>query len=102
MKARTEKEIVGEIRELLRFLNIFHWKVFTGPTNLPGIADILGCYKGRFLAIEVKRNGKEPTELQQAFLDAVKEAGGIAFVARSVDDVIAALGLRDRFIRKKG
>lgn len=97
MKAKTEKEIVGEIRELLRFLNIFHWKVFTGPTNLPGISDFLGCYKGKFLAIEVKRDGREPTELQATFLEEVRRAGGIGFVARSVDDVIQALGLRDKF-----
>jgi hypothetical protein len=97
MKGRTEKEIVNEIRDLLRLLGIFHWKQMTGPTNLPGVSDILGCYKGRFLAIEVKRDGKEPTELQQAFIDTVKEAGGIAFVAQSVDDVIGALGLRDKF-----
>ena len=97
MKAKTEKEIVGEIRELLRFLNIFHWKVFTGPTNLPGISDFLGCYKGKFLAIEVKRDGREPTELQATFLEEVRRAGGIGFGARSVDDVIQALGLRDKF-----
>jgi Holliday junction resolvase len=97
MKGPTEKEIVNEIRELLRFLNIFHWKVFTGPTNLPGIADILGCYKGRFLAIEVKRKGQNPTELQQAFIDQIQRAGGLAFVARSSDDVIDGLGLKNKF-----
>jgi len=47
-----------------------------------------------FLAIEVKREGHYPTAEQQAFLDIVKQAGGIAICAHSVEDVAVALGLR--------
>jgi hypothetical protein len=39
------------------------------------------------LAIEVKAGDNKPTELQQAYLDGVAQAGGCAFVARSVEDV---------------
>ena len=46
----------------------------------------------RFLAIEVKRPGGKPTAPQQAFLDKVNEAGGIGFVATSVQDVMDQLG----------
>ena len=41
----------------------------------------------RFLAIGVKRAGRKPTPEQQAFIDNVNKAGGLAFVARSVEDV---------------
>ena len=58
-----------------------------------GIADILGVYKGRFLAIEVKRPGLKPTADQQAFIDNVNEAGGIGFVAWFPEDVIKRLNL---------
>lgn len=54
-----------------------------------------GCeasHIARFLAIEVKRPGQKPTPEQQAFLDLVKAHGGIAFVARSIDDVMKELG----------
>jgi hypothetical protein len=76
-------------------------------TGKPGISDILGWreergvdeslgmwIRARFLAIEVKRPGENPTPEQQAFLERVKRAGGLGFVARSVDDVAHALGLR--------
>ena len=57
-----------------------------------GISDVIGFLKGgRFLACEVKAPGKNPTAQQQEFLDSVNRAGGLAFVARSVDDVMAAL-----------
>jgi hypothetical protein len=42
---------------------------------------------GRFLAIEVKRPGNKPTPEQQQFIDTINEAGGLAFVARSVEEV---------------
>ena len=40
-----------------------------------------------FAAIEVKQPGKKPTDEQTNFLDCVKNAGGIAIVAYSADDV---------------
>ena len=57
-----------------------------------GCSDILGMLtNGRFLAIECKsRTGRLSPE-QAAFLDAVNAGGGLGIVARSVDDVIAAI-----------
>ena len=60
--------------------------------GFPGLSDNIGQLRdGRFLAVETKAAGKHPTDDQQAFLDAVNGAGGVGFVARSVDDVAAAL-----------
>ena len=55
-----------------------------------GRADILGCIKptGRFLAIEVKVKGNVPSPEQVQFLDDVARAGGIAFLAYSLNDVM--------------
>ncbi|MEB3212942.1 MAG: VRR-NUC domain-containing protein [Leptolyngbyaceae bacterium] len=52
-----------------------------------GSSDLIGIYKGRFLAIEVKRDGKNPTPEQLNFLRVVEERGGIAGVVRSPEDV---------------
>ena len=56
-----------------------------------GVPDILFILNGRGGGIEVKRPGKQPTALQQAELDAITRAGGLAIVAHDVDDVIRAL-----------
>jgi hypothetical protein len=59
------------------------------PTHTRGVSDIIGCIPktGRFLAIEVKRPGGKPTPEQQQFIDTINAAGGLAFVARSVEEV---------------
>jgi hypothetical protein len=59
------------------------------PTLTRGVSDIIGCIPktGRFLAIEVKRPGNKPTAEQQQFIDTINEAGGLASVARSVEEV---------------
>jgi hypothetical protein len=57
-----------------------------------GLSDILGQLKdGRFLAIEVKRAGKVPTEGQVEFMGKVARFNGVAFVARSIDDAMAGI-----------
>ena len=62
---------------------------FIRANSARGMADIMGVLKnGRALAIEVKRPGAKVLPHQQLFLDSITEAGGLAFVARSVDDVI--------------
>lgn len=52
-----------------------------------GVSDIIGVWKGRFLAVEVKTKKGIVSVEQQEFLDSVKSCGGIAIVARSLGDV---------------
>lgn len=52
-----------------------------------GISDILVCYKGRFVAIELKRTGGKTTPHQEKFIQAILDSGGVAGVCYSVDDV---------------
>lgn len=44
---------------------------------------------GRFVSIEVKRRGAKATPEQEDFIRRVEEAGGMAFVAYSLEDVIS-------------
>ena len=63
------------------------------PFGEKGISDIIGCLpSGQFLAIEVKVKGNKPSPEQEAFILKVKAAGGKAFVAYSLEDVIRELG----------
>jgi RecB family endonuclease NucS len=52
-----------------------------------GVADLLLCYNGQFVACELKRIGGVPSPQQLKFIDRVKEAGGQADVCRSLADV---------------
>lgn len=63
----------------------------------PGSSDLIGWTSdGRFLAIEVKRPSWRPTpkwraSRQAAFLKAVNDAGGVAFVAVSPEHAVEQL-----------
>ena len=43
-----------------------------------GMPDLCACKNGAFVAIEVKRPGKEPTPIQVRRINAIRAAGGIA------------------------
>ena len=53
-----------------------------------GVPDFVGWIDGRGFGIEVKGPKGKVSLKQQAELEAGAEAGGIAFVARSLDDVM--------------
>ena len=57
-----------------------------------GLAIFLGVLPGgRILCIEVKTATGRLSEPQKLFLDNINERGGLAFVARSIEDVEKAL-----------
>lgn len=100
-KKQTEKEIKAAIRGFLRSMGVFHWNVMQGLGAEKGVADLLGIYNGMPLAIEVKTPKGRVSIHQERFLRRFAGHGGIAFVARSVDDVIENLGMQDKFQKQK-
>lgn len=51
-----------------------------------GSSDLIGWYRGKFLAVEVKRKSEKAKPKQQNFIDQVNKDGGIAFVAHSSEE----------------
>lgn len=47
--------------------------------------DILACVNGRFVGIEVKTPGKQPTVRQAYNIEAILRAGGVAFWTDSLE-----------------
>jgi hypothetical protein len=57
-----------------------------------GMADLTGQMRdGRRLDVEAKASQGKATPEQAAYLELVRRHGGVAFLARSVDDVIREL-----------
>ena len=53
----------------------------------PGVSDLIGWTAGgRFVAVEVKAPRGRATPEQLAFLELVQRSGGVAGIARSVDE----------------
>ncbi len=93
-----EALLTRSIRSLLNAAGIFHYKNHGGLGSAPGVPDIVGCYKGRMIAIEVKAPKGYLSDHQIEFLKRINEAGGLAFMAKDIDTVIEKLGLQDRFL----
>lgn len=89
---RTEAMITKEIRAYLKMVPGFYWKQHQGLGSYPGQADIIGVRDGRMIAIEVKTERGDLSDKQVAFLTRIREEGGMAFVVRSVEDVVKILG----------
>lgn len=63
------------------------------PHRIKGISDILGIMpNGKLLAIEVKTKAGKLSVEQKIFLDEINKRGGLAFMARSIEDVTSNLG----------
>jgi len=94
-----EKDITRQIRNVLKTFGIFHYKNHGGLGSAPGLPDITGVLKdGRGFWIEVKTAKGRLSPHQERFIANINDAGGLAFVARSVDDVIEKLDLKKRML----
>lgn len=80
-----------EIVDWLDAQGAWHYTAHANGYGRSGIPDILVCWRGRFVAIEVKCGRDKPTPWQERELAAVMTAGGRSIVARSLEDVICAL-----------
>lgn len=57
-----------------------------------GSSDIIGITPdGKFLAVEVKTKTGRLSKQQQSFIEAVNNQGGVAFVARTVDEALRGI-----------
>ena len=84
----SEKDIVESIRRYLKSVkDLFFWKEHGGIYGTAGIPDIIVCYKGRFIAFEVKQPGRKPTLLQQQVINEIIRCGGYAAKVDSVSQV---------------
>ena len=82
LESKIQKDIIAYLRKN----KIFHIR-FQAQTNINGIPDIICCYMGLFIGLELKQENGRATDLQKKKLDAINNAGGIGRVVRSVEEV---------------
>lgn len=86
----TRKYIIPQLE---RLPNSWWLKVVGTPAQRNGIPDIVGCYRGRFVAVEVKNpeNDRTCTKLQRKNLREIRTASGLSLVVRDPDTMVQAL-----------
>lgn len=68
--------------------HVWFFKVFGNGIQEGGVPDFIICYRGRFVAIELKRPDGQGTleRRQEAQLRRIGEAGGVAVVVDSFEE----------------
>ena len=84
-----EKVVENKIKDYLTSKGIYHFKIHGDSFVKPGFPDIVACWDGKFLAIEVKRPGakNEQSEQQKIHEKNILKSGGIYLLADNLDDV---------------
>lgn len=94
----TEAAVVASIERTLKARRAWWFKTHGSGNSRRGIPDLIGCYRGRALALEVKAPGRVSTvsRLQTHELDQARAAGAAAWVVTSADAVTEILDQIDK------
>lgn len=86
---QPESKVVKSIRRMIEQREGRCFKIHGGdnPFQEVGIPDLLCCYRGRFVGLEVKQPGKQPSPVQRVVLHEIVSSGGYASVVSSVEMV---------------
>jgi Holliday junction resolvase len=75
-EVKVKRKVVAQ----LKILKAYYFYPVTGGYGASGVPDIVGCYKGKFFAIECKAGKNKPTALQQKNIDSIAAQGGAVWV----------------------
>ncbi len=82
-----ESRIKKEITDLLDIRGAYWIRVAGGSYSKIGDPDLVVCYKGRFIALEVKTPTGVQSEWQKTREIQIKTARGVYAIVESADDV---------------
>lgn len=84
---RDHNAICRSALYLIKSEGAWGYKVWGGPMQRRGIPDVIGCLRGRMIAIEVKTGTGRLTPDQAREKARIEEAGGIYILAGCPEDV---------------
>lgn len=88
-----EGKVKAAVKRVLDAKGVWHFSPVSNGMGRHGIPDIICCWDGKFLAIEVKAPGKRAntSALQDREIKAIGNAGGTAIVVDDVDQIVDLL-----------
>ncbi len=91
-----EKKVKNAVVKILKEYgaDLYYFYPVMGGYGASGIPDIVGCYYGRFFAIECKAGKGKTTALQEKNIAQIREADGRVMVVNedNIQDVRIMLG----------
>lgn len=82
-----QRQVIAYLRERGAYV----FKVVGSPYQQRGTPDLLVCWKGKFIGIELKVLGQDATPMQDHEIRRIIQAGGCGAVVKSLEDVEALL-----------
>ena len=65
-----------DICKYLVSIGAWYFRPYMAGFGKSGVPDIIACIQGEFWAIEVKREGKQPTAIQRHRMEEIEQCGG--------------------------
>lgn len=75
-----EKKVKTKVVAILKEVGAYYFYPVTGGYGVSGVPDIVGCYNGKFFAVECKAGKGKTTALQDKNIAQIKACGGQAIV----------------------
>ena len=97
MAMTPEGKVKKKVKEYLASVGAWYYMPVSNGMGRAGCPDILVCYKGNFLAFEVKAPGKvnNTTANQDREIAGINKAQGIAIVVDNVEQVREVINAKD-------
>jgi hypothetical protein len=89
--SQPEYRLATKISKAVKERGMWLFKVHGGPMTVAGVPDLVGVYRGLFIAFEVKMPTGVVSDRQRYIMSLIMNAQGIVTVPRSVADALAVL-----------
>lgn len=98
--AQRESRLSRRIIKELKLAGGFWFKIWGNEHMMAGLPDIIGCYRGLFVAFETKNPEKRhDTSVRQEYVHGlIRKAGGTVYVIVSPEEAVAHLESLDHRI----
>jgi hypothetical protein len=102
LETRVRRKIVMALEPRGGFWAVMHGN----PMQRRGLPDIIGCYLGRYVSFEVKRDAEgKATPLQAYTMKRIRTEGGVSILIHSVEQALAVIDrldeLQEARVRKR-
>ena len=77
---KSEKTFENKVKLYLKQKGAYFIKTHADRFSKVGVPDLIVCYKGLFIGIELKASNGKPSELQLYNLREIEKSGGISYL----------------------
>ena len=78
----SEKQFENQVKKWLKEHGAWYLQTWGGGYQRNGIPDLLICWKGKFIGVELKAENGRASELQKHEIETIRMAGGVGIILK--------------------